>query len=138
MSGGLLRVVLLVVGAVMIALGLNVGLGGIKTLGWQTAGEFVQATDIVAFSNQDNHVRFLGGFWLGAGLLMAAGSVFLTQLRSVLVAITAMVFVAGLARLSAPDPQVVFGAGVLPSLVVELVLYPLLGVWLWRAGRRVA
>jgi Domain of unknown function (DUF4345) len=65
MSGGLLRVVLLVVGAVMIALGLNVGLGGIKTLGWQTAGEFVQATDIVAFSNQDNHVRFLGGFWLG-------------------------------------------------------------------------
>lgn len=133
-SSIVLRVVLLLVGAVMIALGLNVGLGGILTLGWQGSADFVSVTNAEAFAAQDNHVRFLGGFWLGAGLLTAAGAFFLNQLRPVLTGIAAMVFVGGLARLSAADPALVTSAAILPSLAAELVLFPALAIWLWRSA----
>lgn len=127
-----LRIVLLAVGAVMIALGLNVGLGGIPTLGWQGSTDFVSVTNAAAFAAQDNHVRFLGGFWLGAGLLMAAGAFFLDHLRPVLTGIAAMAFVGGLARLSVQDPALVTSAAILPSLAAELVLFPALAFWLSR------
>ena len=132
MSSIVLRIVLLAVGAVMIALGLNVGLGGIPTLGWQGSTDFLSVTDAAAFAAQDNHVRFLGGFWLGAGLLMASGAFFLDRLRPTLTGIAAMVFVGGLTRLSAADPALITSAAILPSLAAELVLFPLLGLWLWR------
>lgn len=131
-SSIVLRIVLLLAGAVMIALGLNVGLGGIPTLGWQGSANFLAVTDAGAFAAQDNHVRFLGGFWLGAGLLMASGAFFLERLRPTLTGIAAMVFVGGLARLSAADPALVTSTAILPSLAAELVLFPLLGVWIWR------
>jgi hypothetical protein len=127
-----LRIVLLLAGAVMIALGFNVGLGGIATLGWQGSTDFVTVTDASAFAAQDNHVRFLGGFWLGAGLLMASGAFLLDRLRPTLTGIAAMVFVGGLARLSAADPALITSAAILPSLLAELVLFPLLGVWISR------
>lgn len=131
-SSIVLRIVLLLAGVVMVALGLNVGLGGIPTLGWQGTTNFLSVTDAAAFAAQDNHVRFLGGFWLGAGLLMAAGAFFLERLRPTLTGIAAMVFVGGLARLSAADPALVTSAAILPSLAAELVLFPLLGVWIWH------
>jgi hypothetical protein len=134
-SSIVLRIVLLAVGAVMIALGLNVGLGGIPTLGWQGSTDFVSVTNVGAFAAQDNHVRFLGGFWLGAGLLTAAGAVFLNQLRPVLTGIAAMVFVGGLARLSVGDLALVTSAAILPSLAAELVLFPMLALWLWHRPR---
>lgn len=131
-SSIVLRIVLLAVGAVMIALGLNVGLGGIPTLGLQGSTDFVSVTNAAAFAVQDNHVRFLGGFWLGAGLLMTAGAFFLNQLRPILIGIAAMVFVGGLARLSVQDPALVTSAAILPSLAAELILFPALALWLSR------
>ena len=127
-----LRAVLVIAGLVMIALGLNVGLGGIRTLGLQTPGEFLQVTDAELFANQDSHVRFLGGFWLGAGLLMATGSVYFERLRSLLIAICAMAFLGGVMRLSAHDPAIVLGQALLPSVIAELLGFPLLGVWISR------
>jgi len=128
----LLRAVLVIAGLVMIVLGLNVGLGGIRTLGLQVPGEFIQVTDATLFANQDSHVRFLGGFWLGAGLLMATGSLWFDRLQSLLVAICAMAFLGGVMRLSAHDPAIVLGQGLLPSAVAELLGFPLLGVWISR------
>jgi len=128
----LLRTVLVGAGLVMVVLGLNVGLGGIKTLGLQVPGEFFQVTDATLFASQDSHVRFLGGFWLGAGILMCAGSVFFDRLRSLLTAICAMAFLGGMMRLSAHDPSIVLGQSLLPSAVAELMGFPLLGLWISR------
>lgn len=122
-----LRAVLLLVGVVVVVLGLNVGLGGIRTLGWQGGGEFLTVSDPALFAVRDSHIRFIGGIWLGIGLVLAAGAVWFERLRVVLVAITALVFVGGLVRLGGPLP-----VDVLPSLVLELIGFPLLGWWMAR------
>lgn len=131
-----LRIVLVAAGLVMIALGLNVGLGGIKTLGLQATGEFFRVTNQDMFANQDSHVRFLGGFWLGAGVLMLAGSVWFDRLRPLMTAICAMAFLGGMMRLSAHDPAIVLGPSLLPSAVAEVLGFPLLGVWINRQQRK--
>lgn len=128
----LLRGVLAIAGLVMITLGLNVGLGGIRTLGLQVPGEFLQVTDAALFASQDSHVRFLGGFWLGAGLLMAAGAIWFERLQSLLIGICAMAFLGGVMRLSAHDPAIVLGQALLPSAAAELLGFPLLGLWISR------
>jgi hypothetical protein len=130
----LLRTVLAIAGAAIVFLGMNVGLGGIQTLGWQGSGDFVTVTDPALFAVRDNHIRFIGGVWLGVGLLFLAGAVALDRLRTVLVALTAMIFVGGLARLSAADPDLLISAAIAPSLALELVLFPLLGLWVARSA----
>lgn len=130
----ILRVVLAVVGAVIVFLGVNVGLGGIQTLGLQGgAVSFLSITDPAVFAVRDNHIRFIGGVWLALGLLMLAGSIAFQRLRPVLVALTAMVFVGGLARFSAGDPGLLFSADIAPSLIFEIVVMPLLGLWFAKA-----
>lgn len=130
-----LRAVLALVGAVIVFLGLNVGLGGIQTLGWQGgAVPFVAVTDAAVFAVRDNHFRFIGGVWLGLGLLMLGASVAFRQLRGAVVAFSAMVFVGGLARFSG-DLGVLMSLDIAPSLVFELVAMPLIGLWAWRAER---
>lgn len=132
----LLRGVLALVGAVIVFLGLNVGLGGIQTLGWQGgAVPFISVTDPAVFAVRDNHIRFIAGVWLGVGLLMLAASYAFQRLRTVVVAIAAMVFVGGLVRFSAGDPAVLTGMDVAPSLVFELAIMPLIGLWALRAER---
>lgn len=132
----LLRSVLALVGAVIVFLGLNVGFGGIQTLGWQGgAVDFFAVTNEPVFAVRDNHIRFIGGVWLGLGLLMLAGSVAFQRLRTVLVSLTAMIFVGGLARLSGGDVAVLLGGNVAPSLVFEIVLMPLLGLWFTKTER---
>lgn len=124
----ILRGVLGLLGLAVVYLGVNVGLGGIRTLGWQGgATEFLTVTDPALFAVRDSHIRFIGGIWLAVGLTLAAGAVWLDRLRLVLVAITALVFVGGLTRLSGALP-----ADVLPSLALELLGFPLLGWWIWR------
>ncbi len=132
----ILRVILALTGAAIIWLGLNVALGGIVTLGWQGPIDFLEVTDRAAFAAQDSHVRFLGGVWLGAGLFMLAGSIFLKQLRGVLMAIIAMIVVGGLARIAANDPGLLLGPQIAPSLLAELILFLALGLWIHRiAGK---
>lgn len=131
----LLRVALAIAGAAIVFLGLNVGLGGIQTLGWQGGQvNFLAVTDPVVFGVRDNHIRFIGGVWLGVGLFFLAGAFAFEKLRTVLVALTAMIFVGGLARLSAADPAILTSAAIAPSFVLELVLFPLLGVWVAKAA----
>jgi hypothetical protein len=132
----LLRGVLALVGAIIVFLGLNVGLGGIQTLGWQGgAVSFVEVTDPDVFAIRDNHFRFIGGVWLGLGLLMLAASVAFQQLRSVVVAFAAMVFVGGLARFSGGSLPVLLSIDVAPSLLFELVAMPLIALWTMKADR---
>lgn len=133
----LLRGVLLLVGAAVVVLGLNVGFGGIRTLGWQGGMvAFLSVTDPAVFGVRDNHIRFIGGVWLGAGLLVMAGAIWLKQLRVALAAIAGMVFVGGLSRFSAFDPALLTNWAIAPSLVVELLAFPLIGLWVLRAERK--
>ncbi|MEP7241523.1 MAG: DUF4345 domain-containing protein, partial [Devosia sp.] len=129
-----LRGALAIVGAVIVFLGLNVGFGGIQTLGWQGgSAPFLSITDASMFAVRDNHIRFIGGVWLALGLLMLAGSIALQRLRAVLVALTAMIFVGGLTRLGGGDLAVLLRPDVVPSVLFEIALVPLLGLWIAKA-----
>jgi hypothetical protein len=124
-----LRIVLALLGAAVVVTGVNVGFGGITTLGLQGPTEFISVTDPDAFRNQDSHVRFLGGVWLGLGLLFLAGAVRLNALRVAVGAALLLVLIGGLSRLSGGQLDVLTGPGVGPSLAAELLLAPVL---LWR------
>ena len=104
-----LRFVLAAVGVGIVVLGLNVGLGGIRTLGWQDARPFLEVTNTAVYGVHDSHIRFLGGVFMGIGLLFIAGS-----------------------RFSSLDAASLSGVSLLPSLIAELLLFPAIAVWLSR------
>ena len=132
----LLNSVVVIVGAVIVFLGLNVGLGGIKTLGWQSTRDFVSITDTATFHAQDSHIRFIGGVWFGVGAAFMIGGFAMRMFRSTLIILSAMVAIAGLFRLNGMDTEVIFSAAIAPSLAFELVGFPLLALWLMASGKR--
>lgn len=134
----LLNFVVVIIGAAIIFLGLNVGLGGIKTLGWQSTRDFVSITDAAAFHAQDSHIRFIGGVWFGVGAVFVIGGFAMRRFRTTLIILSAMIAIAGLFRLSSMDTEVVFSAAVAPSLTFELVGFSLLAWWLMASGKRKA
>lgn len=128
-----LRMILAITGCVIVWLGLNVGLGGIQTLGWQGSADFMDVTDEGIYAIRDNHVRFIAGVWSAVGLLMIAGAFWIRQMRGLLLSLFAMIFVGGLMRLSAADFGLLLSADIAPSLIAELVLFPLLALWIYRS-----
>ena len=128
-----LRLVLALAGAGIVFLGLNVGFGGIATLGWQGSPDFVVAADAYAYSVQDSHVRFLGGVWLGVGGLFLLGALLFKRLTSVLMVLCGLIFVGGLVRMSPFDGALLLGGDIAPSLFAELFVFPGLALWIWRA-----
>lgn len=132
-----LNIVIFVIGMAIIFLGLNVGLGGIRTLGWQGTDEFVAVTNAATFAVQDNHIRFIAGVWFGVGIMFVFGGFWLDKLRPILIALSSMIAVAGLFRLSAMD-SVIFSWAIAPSMIFELVGFPLLAFWLIRSHNKPA
>ncbi|MDH4442573.1 MAG: DUF4345 domain-containing protein [Rhizobium sp.] len=132
----ILKAILALAGLGIVFLGLNIGFGGIQTLGLQGNGAFIEVTDPSLFSIRDSHVRFIGGVWLGVGLLFVAAAFRLHQLRGAVLAAIGMIFIGGLARFSAPSLVPLAGADLLPSLLAELLLFPLLGLWIVKATPR--
>jgi hypothetical protein len=132
------RAVLFAVGLVIVWTGINVGLGGIATLGLQGPTDFMAITDPQAFAAQDSHVRFLGGLWLGVGLLLAVAAWRLRALKPAVQVVLALIVVGGLARFSALRPDVLFGPQIVGSFLAEVALMPLLLLWSTRVARRVA
>jgi len=133
-----LKILLGLIGAVVIWLGLNVSLGGIITLGWQGPTDFLTVENHTAFSVQDNHTRFIAGVWTGVGLFMIIGAIFLEKFKSILLALMVLVFLGGLARLTAGDPALLMSSKIAPSLLMELIVFPLLGLWIYRITREEA
>ncbi len=138
MSKILLQTVLVVTGVVIVALGVNVGFGGIPTLGLQGQTNFFAVTDQGAFDVRDNHVRFSGGIILAIGLMMMWSAVSLKRAVVPIVLIAVTFVFGGLARLSASDPGLLFSADILPSLMFELVGFPVLAFWVWREAKSIA
>ncbi|AXI46476.1 DUF4345 domain-containing protein [Sulfitobacter sp. SK012] len=126
----LLNLVVVIVGVAIIFLGLNVGLGGIRTLGWQTTRDFVAITDAAIFHTQDSHIRFIGGIWFGVGATFLIGGFALRTFRPTLIILSAMIAIAGLFRLSGMDSGAIFSAAIAPSISLELIGFPLLAWWL--------
>ena len=131
----LLNFVVMVVGVVIIFLGMNIGLGGIKTLGWQSSRDFISITDPATFHAQDNHIRFIGGVWFGVGVAFLIGAFAMRTFRSTLIILSVMISIAGLFRLTSMDAGIIFSTAIAPSFVFELVGFPLLAWWLITSVR---
>ena len=131
----LLNTVVVIIGAAIIFLGLNIGLGGIKTLGWQSTRDFFAITDAATFQTQDSHIRFIGGVWFAVGAVFVIGGFALRRLRPTLIILSAMIATAGLFRLSGMETEVLFSAAIAPSLIFELVGFPLLAWWLMASSK---
>lgn len=130
-----LNIVLMLVSLVIMAMGVNVGFGGIPTLGWFGGGEFTVVAGEAAYDVQDNHIRFLGGVWFALGLVFLWGAFRLDKLRTILIIFCLIIAVGGLFRISAMDFELIFGAAIAPSFALELIGFPLLAVWLLRTNR---
>jgi hypothetical protein len=133
-----LGTILAVAGAFTSFTGLNRALGGMRTLGWQGSTDFLQVVAEHEFLVQDSHTRFLGGVWTGVGLLMLIAAVRLNTMRPVLNFVFAIIFLGGLARFSAMRPDIVFGSDIIGSLAAELILMPLLFLWVSQAVKQQA
>jgi hypothetical protein len=56
-------------------------------------------------------------------------------MRTVLLALFGMIFIGGLMRFAAGDVALLASPDIAPSLAAELVLFPLLGLWVQAATR---
>ncbi|MEM7779126.1 MAG: DUF4345 domain-containing protein [Pseudomonadota bacterium] len=126
------KIVFTLTGVVMVVLGLDSALGGLNTLGLQVQQGFYSVSDEQNFLIRDNHIRFLGGAWLGVGLLYIAAAFRPKQLRQTVLLTVAFIFIGGLARLTSPDVSIVFSTNVLGSFLFEMLYFPALGFWLAR------
>jgi hypothetical protein len=133
LSSNGLRLILVAVGALVIFLGINIGFGGILTLGWQGQTQFFEVTNEHGYLIQDSHVRFLGGLFGALGIFLIVGATNLRKYQAGLRLAFILVFVGGLARFTMLRPDVVFSADITGSLAAELILMPVLFVWLGRA-----
>ena len=135
-SRAALGTVLALAGAFTSFTGLNRALGGMQTMGWQGSTDFLQVVAEHEFLIQDNHTRFLGGVWTGVGMLLLVSAISPKRFHSILNFVFAIIFLGGLARFTAMRPDIVFGPDIVGSLVAELILMPLLFVWVGQAVKQ--
>ncbi|MEM9653468.1 MAG: DUF4345 domain-containing protein [Actinomycetota bacterium] len=84
------------------------------------------------FDVQDNHVRFVSGVWVGLGLAFLAAARWPRELRTTIGALSAAIFVGGLARLSSSDLTLVLSGSIIGSFAAEIILAPALAWWSLR------
>ena len=124
--------ILFIVGAVSVFVSLNVAFGGLRTLGWQGPTDYFSIADQAQFAIRDNHARFFGGMFLALGLFLMLAATNVARYRSALLLAFALIFAGGLARLTQLQFDITFGPAIVVSAAAELVLMPVLFVWLLR------
>ena len=129
----LLKIVLALMAAFIVLSGLNIGLGGLATLGWGGQKNFFTVTNETDYRIQDSHVRYVGGLWLGIGLFFFLSLTNLARFKTILLFCFALIFFGGVLRLFQGHPDTTFRLPVLPSLLAELLGMPLLFFWLHKA-----
>lgn len=125
-----LQTLICLVGLSFVLVGLDVGFGGLDTLGLQGRGRFFAVINETGFLVQDSHQRFMGGFFGSAGLFLAVASWRLREFHLPIKVLLGMTIVGGLIRLSAGQGMSVFSPELLPATLSELVLIPVLFIWL--------
>lgn len=129
----ILRALIAALGLVALYSGVDNAFGGIASLGFQSPPNFYAVTDATAFALRDSNIRFLGGLWLALGALFLAGAIWLQRLRITLSCAFGLLFIGGLARLTASDLTPVLGGPLTASLAAELILMPALALWTLRS-----
>ena len=127
-----LKIILVLAGIFIIGSGLNIGVGGIHTLGWGVQKGFIEVTNARNFLIQDNHVRFVGGIWLGIGFLFLLSATNPAKHKQRLQFSFILIFLGGVLRLFQFHPEVTFGPAIVGSLIAELVGMPLMYWWTAR------
>lgn len=130
-----LKLVLFLAGLFIVLTGVNIGFGGIPSLGWTGSNAFVTVVDRAAFAVQDSHVRFVGGVWLGVGLTFLGGAVAPAAWRQPLLWACGLIFLGGIVRLASLDFAVLLGPKLIGSLGAELIGVPVLAGWIWAQTR---
>jgi hypothetical protein len=127
-----LKIILVLIGLFIIGSGLNIGLGGISTLGWGGQKDFIEITNVRNFLIQDSHIRFVGGLWLGVGLFFLLAATNPPKYKQRLQFAFVLIFLGGILRLFQFHSEVTFGLPVVGSLIAELVGMPLMYWWTAR------
>jgi hypothetical protein len=130
-----LKIVLALVGAFIIFIAIDFGLGGFRTLGWQGSGvtDFVRATDSTRYGVQDSHFRFLAGAFGALGAWMIVATTDLRRYRQSLYIILAAIAAGGIMRFASGDIPLLFGRELVVALLLEIGLSAILAAWLARA-----
>jgi hypothetical protein len=128
----LLKIVLALTATFIVLSGLNIGLGGIPTLGWGGQKDFLTVTNETDYRIQDSHVRYVGGLWLGIGLFFFLSLTNLARFKTILLFCFVLIFFGGILRLFQGQPDTTFRLPVLPSLLAELLGMPFLFFWLQK------
>lgn len=129
--GKALNLAVLLSGIALVVIGGGVGLGGFLTLGLQIPTDFIEVTKSGVFDVQDNHTRYLGGFFFMAGLVCVYGAFSLKTMRRTLIVLCIMIAGAAVFRFLGGNANPL-SAELLPSLIAEIILAPALAFWLWR------
>ncbi|EAQ04399.1 hypothetical protein OB2597_09654 [Pseudooceanicola batsensis HTCC2597] len=130
-----LRVILGLTGLAMVVIGLNTGLGGMPTLGWQFPSDAVPTSASIDFARHDNNVRFFAATFAGMGLCMAAAALRFRIFAPIAAAFLLAIALGGVARLIQPGYAPLTDPALLPSVIAEIVAGPLLALWtvvVWR------
>jgi hypothetical protein len=133
-SARALSTILVVLGLANIVLGINTGLGGLETLGWQGDAAFFQVTDGHLYLIRDSHTRFYGGLYVAIGVFLIVAATNTRRYRTGLYLVFGMIFAGGLARLSVLSADVILDPDLTTSLIIELIGMPLLAIWLRKVN----
>ena len=125
-----LRAVLILAGIIIMYTGINIGFGGILTLGLQGTNEFVTVTNQQRFLAQDSHIRFLGGIWFLFGVVFIISAIKPVVFQSILKFVLIATLFGGVMRFTQMDLSVTFGPEIIGPLIAELILMPILYFWL--------
>lgn len=128
----LLRGALLLSGAMLVVIGLNLALGGIHSMGWHIPTDFMTVTDQDLYLRHDNNVRFFGGVFTGLALMTTAGAIWPRALRPSIIAFLLAIPFGSVFRIIAPDYAIFADPVMRPSVLAELLICPALAFWLWR------
>lgn len=128
-----LGTVLVCIGAFILFTGLNIGFGGIASMGWQGSRDFFEISNAAVFAVRDSHVRFVGGVWAALGLLFIAGAFKPVQLRQSLLLACLLIFVGGVVRFCSFQFESLFGPQLIGSLIAEIIGMPVLFIWILTA-----
>ena len=112
------RLVLLIAAAFIVMTGMNIGFGGMVTLGWHQL--------------QDSHIRFLGGLWVGVGLALCLGAWDFEKWAGPLKFSFLLIFIGGVMRFAATPQEILLSQDIIGSLAAEVIVMPLLYLWLSR------
>lgn len=124
-----LRVILFLSALFIVFTGTDVTFGGINTLGLDGRQNFIQVTNENMFLIQDSHVRFLGGLWIGIGLLFLVSTFMLERMQTILKFCFVLIFIGGLGRFTQMNMDVLVDPHIIGSLVAELVGMVILYFW---------